>query len=965
MTPGFFSPLAPLESWTLAPGGIVTPPPGMRYAGYPLLGVHATNTGPSGHPGSLAMPALGILRKVSPAGGPVAVEIQVNPFPIRRAMQGLPFGCSTFYLVMQDASGLVAFMDGEMVDGAQNLGTAPEVTIVMAGQDRIARHPAAWAALIETAVADAVGAPGSWSEFRAAVETALVPAGEPPVVVLDHAGAPRTSGSVRLVAGGNDLTLSLAAADAGDLQRALARTQPGRAPVFQGAASVTVGMLPPGDQQLALVEDGSRGADQITVPSTGGHVTTTDLADWFAPQFAGAALPRYTRGNVIRPLVNGREYFDDLFREMHLARNPDGGLHFTGWSMQPDIDFTTKRDDDSPELARTLKAAVAGIAADGGASRLLAAQFLNLSPVNLAELAVTEVVAFTFLTGCLLALRGLDPITTDAGGEIVIALGAFFNGVLVNVLVGHDGAALEPNAAVLGELDPLDRTVARLAPFPADVADNPKAPPGNEFPFNPLFLLIRNFGVYHQSVAVIKRGTGDFVGYCGAVELNPNRLDDARHLAHQPFHDVHARIEGPAVRDLAVTFEQRWTREGQGDPAFDPPTAATLGTPGANAVQIARTYFKAASPARALPFAAQGDRTINDTLLQAIAAAREFIYIEDQYFASPVRVPDGLALPPPPNIADALTAAVRTGAIKRLVVAVPGVTDQPFGEAARTDLVQALMTADAGRGIVRIGYPRRHYTLPDNDLRASSGRCVLTEDMPSGGGLTLTACLGPKTRLPSPPFWVAVEGELMYVNSVAAAGPPAPDDSVRFGVVRGSATRLIKGGVAPVGPDTPEHHAGAAATVVDLASVYVGAKLMIVDDVFLSVGSATVSRRGLFHDGELNAFTVPERLKAGAGNPVRDLRVRLWAEMLDLPETVAAPLLADPVAATALFDRSPLLGNRYTGVAAYPDHVVFSGAGASGIISLVLTTLSVLPGAIVMSKLFDGVVDPTSALEGS
>ena len=128
--------------------------------------------------------------------------------------------------------------------------------------------------------------------------------------------------------------------------------------------------------------------------------------------------------------------------------------------------------------------------------------------------------------------------------------------------------------------------------------------------------------------------------------------------------------------------------------------------------------------------------------------------------------------------------------------------------------------------------------------------------------------------------------------------------------------------------------------------------------------TASLSRRGLFHDGEINSFTVPEGLKAGADNPVRDLRLRLWAEMLDLPETLAAPLLADPVAATALFDRSPLLGNRYTDLGAYPEHVMFGLNGGDGIVSTVLELCVGVPAAAVEHRrLFDGVVDPTSALE--
>jgi phosphatidylserine/phosphatidylglycerophosphate/cardiolipin synthase-like enzyme len=834
----------------------------------------------------------------------------------------------------------------------------------MCGQDRVARHPATWAAMIEMAITGAAGTPAPWTAFKDEVTAALVPAGEPPIILLDHTGAPRTSGDVRLVAGADTLTLGLTGADAGDLQRTVERLHAANAAavprthVFDGAATVTVGMLPAGDHQLTRIEDGTTAANEITVPAAGGHIMSTDLPSWFAPQFAtplgGAPAPaRYTRGNLIQPFVNGPEFFDDLFRVLHAARNANGGFHLTGWVMFPDQDFTTTRAGDPADLARTLHEAAERIATAGGASRFLPAQFYNLQPAD--SVSGPEIFAFSVLMIGLLAARDVDFVHTDAAGVVVLLALMIANLILISVMLETGGRPLEPNNDAVNVLDPLDRTFARLAPFPAEVADNPVAPPTSEFPFSTVFTVDRHFGVYHQKLAVVKRGTDDFVGYCGGVDLNPDRLDDVRHLIKLPFHDVHARFEGPAVRDLALSFEQRWTRDGGGEaPAFTTPTAASLGTPGRTVVQIARTYFKAAATARRLDFAPLGDRTIHDTLLQAIAAAHEFIYIEDQYFT------------PPAAYRAALTAKVASGDIKRLVVTLPGITDQPFGELVRSGLINDLLVADAGRGIVRIGYPRRHYTLPDNDLRASSGRCVLTEDLAAGGGTTSTVCLGPAARLPSPPFWLAIDGELMYVNdeAIAAASSPAPAGSTRFAVVRGDSTRLIKGGASPRGARPRAHSAGAAATVIDLANIYVHAKMMIVDDVFLSVGSANLNRRGLFHDGEINAFAVPERLKGDTANPVRDLRLRLWAEMLDLPEDLAAPLLADPVAATALFDRSPLLGNRYTDILAYPEHVMFGVSGGDGIVSTVLQIAVGVPLlAVDHVKLFDGAVDPTSALE--
>jgi phosphatidylserine/phosphatidylglycerophosphate/cardiolipin synthase-like enzyme len=955
--PGFFSPLTDLTSWTLtSPPGIVTLPPSTRYAGYPLLGVRATANGP---PAALAMPALGILRKVTPATGPAAVEIQVNPFPIRRVMTRLAFGCPTFYLLLPDASGLTGFADGDTAIGAASLGTAAEVTIVMAGQDRIARHPATWATMIETAITGAAGTPASWSDFRAAVAAALVPAGEPPLIVLDHTGAPRTSGYVRLIAGVNDIVMNFAPQDAGDVQRTLKRSTIARPSVFAGGvAGVTVAMSAAGDHQVTRLEGGAPAANQIVVPNTGGHVMSTNLPDWFAQQFAGAALPRYTRGNTVRTFVNGPEFFDNLFREIHHARNGDGGLHLAGWAMEPEVELATKRADDAADFARTLEFAAEGIATDGGASRFLPSRLYNLESAGPA--AFGEIALFGLITGGLALARNLPAYRTDAGGLIVLGIVTIANVAAVAWVLAEDGRPLEPNGDAVEMLDVFDRATSTFATFPADIADNPSAP-NDTLPFAVAFNVIRHFGVYHQKLAIVKGGVNSFVGYCGGIDLCADRLDDARHLNAHPFHDVHARFEGPAVRDLALTFEQRWERDARGaldEPAeplaFETPTVASLGTPGTNVVQIARTYFKAAASTRALEFAPQGDRTIADTLLRAIGAAREFIYIEDQYFT------------PPKAYRDALTAAVSGGAIKRLVITVPGITDQPFGEIVRTSFIGELLTADAGRGIVRIGYPRRHYTLPDNETRASSGRCTLTEDLVPVGGVASSVCLGPTARVPPPPFWLAIDGELMYVDDEARAAfwNPAPDNSTRYTVVRGDSTRLIKGGATPKGATIRNHTKGAAASVVDLSNIYVHSKMMIVDDVFLSLGSANLNRRGLFHDGEINAFTVPHGLKGGAENPVRNLRLRLWAEMLDLPETLAAPLLEDPVAATALFDRSPLLGNRYTDIEAYPEHVMFGANGGDGIVTALLDLLKIGLVAGHHAMLFDGVVDPTSGLEG-
>ena len=59
-------------------------------------------------------------------------------------------------------------------------------------------------------------------------------------------------------------------------------------------------------------------------------------------------------------------------------------------------------------------------------------------------------------------------------------------------------------------------------------------------------------------------------------------------------------------------------------------------------------------------------------------------------------------------------------------------------------------------------------------------------------------------------------------------------------------------------------------------TVYVHAKIGIVDDRWLTIGSANLNERSLFDDSEMNVVTLDERV-------ARETRLRLWSEHLELP----------------------------------------------------------------------------------
>lgn len=104
----------------------------------------------------------------------------------------------------------------------------------------------------------------------------------------------------------------------------------------------------------------------------------------------------------------------------------------------------------------------------------------------------------------------------------------------------------------------------------------------------------------------------------------------SRSAASHPWHDVHTRIHGPAVSDVLRNIVQRWSEVAarQHGPVWpsqlpvEPQASISTGVP----AQIARTI-----PPNTYAFAPGGIATIKDLYLHALAQARHFVYIENQY----------------------------------------------------------------------------------------------------------------------------------------------------------------------------------------------------------------------------------------------------------------------------------------------------------------------------------------------
>ena len=149
---------------------------------------------------------------------------------------------------------------------------------------------------------------------------------------------------------------------------------------------------------------------------------------------------------------------------------------------------------------------------------------------------------------------------------------------------------------------------------------------------------------HHEKTIVID----DRVAFVGGIDLTletGDRYDSSDHPARAGvgWHDACARIEGPAVGDVADHFRMRW-QEVTGETLARPKPPAPAG---AIDVQIVRTV-----PEQIYTATPRGDFRILESYLRAFRAAKRFIYLENQFLWSPeiaAALVDKIANPPSPD----------------------------------------------------------------------------------------------------------------------------------------------------------------------------------------------------------------------------------------------------------------------------------------------------------------------------
>ncbi|KAJ1296842.1 hypothetical protein BS78_01G333200 [Paspalum vaginatum] len=335
----------------------------------------------------------------------------------------------------------------------------------------------------------------------------------------------------------------------------------------------------------------------------------------------------------------------------------------------------------------------------------------------------------------------------------------------------------------------------------------------------------------------------------------------------EPWHDIHCRVEGPAAWDVLENFEQRWRKQGKGDNllvTLDKGWAereAAQGDAESWNVQVFRSIDGGAaagfpeSPRDAAQLGLVSgkdqviERSIQDAYINAIRRARDFIYIENQYFLGSsyawrqddgVKVEDINALHLiPKELSLKIVSKIEAGERFAVYVVVPL---WPEG-VPESGSVQAIL--DWQRRTMEMMYKDIALAIQAKGLQANP-RDYLT-----------FFCLGNR-EAPSPDEYVP---------------PERPD------------------------PNTDYERAQQARRFM----IYVHAKTMIVDDEYVIVGSANINQRSMDggRDSEIAMGAYQPRYLAtrnqAAKGQVHGFRVSLWQEHLgQLAAAAAARDLLEP-----------------------------------------------------------------------
>jgi phosphatidylserine/phosphatidylglycerophosphate/cardiolipin synthase-like enzyme len=182
----------------------------------------------------------------------------------------------------------------------------------------------------------------------------------------------------------------------------------------------------------------------------------------------------------------------------------------------------------------------------------------------------------------------------------------------------------------------------------------------------------------------------------------PRRGDNTSDVVH----DLSIAVVGPAARDLSKTFRLYWDEDLPDNqklgefPQLQPNTQ-TSGEDDIATLQVVRTLSR--TRFKKLPDD-KSEKGILEGYLRAFAAAKHYIYLENQYFTDSV-------------ITDALVAALKKNSNLQLIMVVPIKPDVPFYPMRQSKRIEQLREA-VGRDRDRVGV----FTRWTYDKRSGNAR---------------------------------------------------------------------------------------------------------------------------------------------------------------------------------------------------------------------------------------------------
>ncbi len=596
-------------------------------------------------------------------------------------------------------------------------------------------------------------------------------------------------------------------------------------------------------------------------PAGAGAHTTITLA---APH----AVARWTNFNTITPLVDGNAYLTNLAAEMDRVTAADHWVCQAGWWIDHDMKWTLRYDPnfDPPAPigdARTPLEHWQRIAGLG------AQQFaLVWNPIGGPSTALPAALPAGPVKDMWTHLQDYE------GALQVLAVGLVDAEFL--------GGAFNPSADAVSAHNTLV-----TGPAAHEAILDGRHRPGAS---------------HHAKMAVVRNADG-LVAYVGGIDVNENRVNSVDHFDYLagtgPYHDVQCRVEGPAARDVLRTFLSRWNDHptmGNVPSAFNGKTGdlscTALGfqsaphlleleaqddrTGGTSVVQIGRTFGNCRGlqgfnidhggdfvDNNGYDFAPDGEFTIEAAILGAVKRAKRYVYIEDQFLG---------------NMKMATVIAAKI-AERKVARAADPAGEEPF----YVDILVPYFP-NASRTATNLGLA---VYLPDALLRLGRFMAGNANSTPALAGWALDL-LAQQSKFPDKiesddPWgylhtrWYdllhSVDPQHEHWGMHCLRLPPYQ----RRRTVRGAAMT-----------------AASALTDTNLEDrrTYIHSKIVIVDDVWATIGSANMNVRSYTNDTEINCSYIDGRTdEHGLRVSVRDLRRELWADHLgmDLADVPVEP----------------------------------------------------------------------------